>query len=138
MPFCYKINEVLRTVFVRAEGWIKDHELAALMTQIGCDPRFQPEMRFLSDYTAVTKNELTGSCLDQISTILKYSPKSRRVTLFNPENPADYGLGRMYQAYCTTRGIPPITIAMSRPEAFSILNAGLPPEQHIGEQDIPA
>jgi hypothetical protein len=130
MPCTYTIDTDRDVVFLRAEGEFGDQELISLSRQIAADPRYHSEVRFFTDLTQVTNNQLSAESLSYIPTILKHSPKARCAIFFTWKL-WDFGTFRMYEAYCSIKGFSVPRSFHCREEALAYLNEGMPPEKVI-------
>jgi hypothetical protein len=128
MPCSYSIDPDREVVVLRAEGVFADQEVISLSREIAADPRYQRRFRFYCDLTEVTQNHLSADSLGFIPNILQHSPKARCVILFKWKL-LDYGMFRMYEAYCAINGFSVPRCFHSRDEAIACLNEGVPPEK---------
>jgi len=130
MPCAYTIDAERDVIVLRAEGVFADQELISLSREIAADPRYEHEFRFYCDLTQVTQNQLSANSLGYIPTVLKHSPKARCVIWFNWKL-LDFGMFRMYEAYCSINGFSVPRSFHSREEALVCLNEGMPPEKVV-------
>jgi hypothetical protein len=131
MPCSYTIDTTREVVLLRAEGILADEELNSLCRDIADDSGYRPEFRFFCDLTQVTKNRLSANSLGHIPKILKHSPQARCVILFTWRL-LDFGMFRMYEAYCMVSGFSVPRCFHSREEALACLNEGVPQEKFVG------
>lgn len=72
MPYTYTINAVQDAVRIRATGRITDGELVSLSKDIATDAAYRRSMRFITDTTHVTRNELTPNGFNEAATLLGF------------------------------------------------------------------
>ena len=131
MPATYTINLEKEIVLTRAHGVFTDAEFLALAHEIAGDPRFDPGMRMFSDFSKISKNLLSAKSLAEVPMVIRRAPDSRSAVVLN-DRTLDYGLFRMYAAYCEGAKIRPPRSFHSHADALSYINEGVPAEKAIG------
>ncbi len=129
MPFEYRIDTHLGVVFFTAKEPITDEELIAAVRAVNADPLFDPGMRLLSDYSAVSLGQISSASTKECGRINRFSRGSRCAIVLR--NALQYGMYRMYSAYTSLSNNPIPNGFMSRAEAVEFLNEGFPPDKRI-------
>jgi hypothetical protein len=129
MPFEYRIDKDLGVVFFAALDPITDDELIASVTAVNADPLFDPEMRLLADYSAVTLGNISSRSMQECGRINRFSRNARAAIVL--KNVFQYGMYRMFSTYSSLSDNPVPQGFMSRAEAVAHLNEGLAPEKQI-------
>jgi hypothetical protein len=129
MPYAYTIDSDRDAVLVRVEGVHGDSEALVLVRELVSDVKYHRGMRVLVDFTGLTQNNVSSSGLREVVAVLKPAPDSRRAFLVG--NLTDFGISRMYQAFCELNGFHSPEIFRTRKEAVDFLNEGFPPEKKI-------
>lgn len=130
MAITYTIDSKREVVVARARGTITDGEVIATARKIMSDAGIRPDFRFLADGGEVERVAVTTAGIREIAKLVILSGRYRRVILLR-KCPADFGLARMYQAYCDLAGSHAPLIFRDRKEALGCLNEGMPPEKVI-------
>ena len=95
MPLEYRVDVSLRTVFARASGVLTDTDVLAFVEGVLAHPSMEPDFNQLFDAREVTKLELSGACVREVSTDTGFGEGSLRA--FVTESDAGFGMARMYQ-----------------------------------------
>ena len=123
MPYTYKIDAYQDVVHVRAEGVIADSEFVSISRSIASDPQYHPGIRVFSDYSGVTRNDLSAVSARLVTEILRPSSIARHGVLVR--SLVDFGMVRMYQAFCDMHESSFPCPFYSREEVLAYLNHGV-------------
>jgi hypothetical protein len=124
MPCCYIIDEDKELVILVAEGVSTDDEMIAVTRKLAGEPKYCREFRFFCDFIRVTENRTSSKAMSLIPTVLKHSTKSRCVILFQ-WTALNYGMFRMFEAYCMLNGYCVPYCFHDREQALACLNEGV-------------
>ena len=123
VPYTYKIDTDQDIVHLRAEGTITDSESVSVSRAIASDPQCHPGIRVFSDYSGVTRNDLSAVSMRLVTDILKPSSTARHGVLVR--RLTDFGVVRMYQAFCDMHEKNFPCPFYSREEVLAYLNHGV-------------
>ena len=123
MPYSYKIDTDQDVVHLRAEGTITDNEFVSVSRAVASDPLYHPGIRVFSDYSGVTRNDLSAVSMRLVTEILKPSSTARHGVLVR--SLLDFGIVRMYQASCDMHESSFPCPFYSRKEVLAYLNHGV-------------
>jgi hypothetical protein len=128
MAFTSSIDAAKRAMLLVAEGEVTDEQLLAAARVLVGDPQFDPSYRLFSDFSGVVSNKITADSISQLHGIYRPTTTLHAVLATRA---LEYGLTRMYEAYCQIHGVIPPRIFFGRDEALAFLNEGLPADQHL-------
>jgi hypothetical protein len=95
MPFGYTIDLSRRLVLSRGWGILTELEILRHVHLLTADPRFEPSMRQLADFRAVTDLELDADTIRQLASLSPFGAGSQRALLVGSD--VAYGMARMFQ-----------------------------------------
>ncbi len=119
MPASYVIDKKNRLVIGTASGVLTLDEILQLREQLKSDPDFDPNFSQLGDFTDVVDVNLTAAAIRMLAESSPFSLTARRA--FVGDNPAMYGLARMFQIVRGLRGDEQIRVFRNRDEAMAWL-----------------
>ena len=94
MPAFYKIDKERRLVMSTASGVFCKEDALLHRERLLADPEFDPAYSQLSDFTQVTKFDLTAEDVRQMAREIVFAPNARRALIVSGD--LAFGLGRMY------------------------------------------
>ena len=94
MPVFYKIDKERRVVLSTASGVVTLADAVSHMDKLSKDPDFDPSFSQISDFTHVTRIELSGEDIRRLAQRSVFSAHSRRA--FIAPNETIFGVGRMF------------------------------------------
>lgn len=97
MPAKYVIDVARRLVISTGTGTVNDEDVLNHHEQLRRDPDFDPTFDQLSDFTAVTKVEITPEAIRVIASQQLFADNARRAIVAPTRE--IFGLARMFQAY---------------------------------------
>jgi len=95
MPAFYKIDKERRLVLSTASGVFSLGDALSHMEKLSKDPDFDPRFSQISDFTHVTRIELSGDEIRRLAQRTIFSAHSRRA--FIAPNETIFGIGRMFE-----------------------------------------
>lgn len=102
MPAEYEINAERRLVITHASGILSDFDVLDYYRRLKADPRFDAAFNQLCDLRPVTRIATAPETLRELARNKIFSPTARRA--FITQSGADFGLARMFQAFCEIEG----------------------------------
>jgi hypothetical protein len=102
MATTYQIDVALRLVRTHSSGVLTDESVADLYRRMGADPTFDRTFRQLCDLRDLDRLEVTSDGLRELAATSIFAPESRRAFVVGRD--LDYGIARMFQAYCELAG----------------------------------
>jgi len=102
MPAEYDIDPTRGLVRTRAWGELTDGDVLEYYRRLSVEPAFRPTYSQLCDLRAVTRIATTPATLRDLARSKIFAPSSHRAFVTRPE--ADFGLARMFQAFCEQEG----------------------------------
>src|ERR1700674_3864339 len=95
MPIEYKIDKERRLVFTTAKGVLTPDEMWKHQKDLLKDPEFVPTFSQLSDFTQVTKMELTPHDVQQFAQAKLFDPDAHRAIVV--KDALSFGLAKMFE-----------------------------------------
>lgn len=126
MPASYKIDKERRLVITTVKGEHTYEEVLDHQRQLLTDPDFDPSFAQISDFTYATLTKFTRQEVASLAQSSVFSARSRRAFIL--PNPADFGLGRMYEQLRGLNGEPGIRAFRTLEDAVDWIAAGPPPD----------
>jgi hypothetical protein len=102
MPATYDIDQARGLVQTHAWGELTDNDIVEYYRLLRADPAFLPTFNQLCDLRTVTRIATGPATLRDLARSSIFAPTARRAFVTRPE--ADYGLARMFQAFCEMEG----------------------------------
>ena len=97
MPAFYKIDKERKLVLSSGSGVLTREDVLGHQDRLSQDPDFDPSFSQLSDFTHITKVDLTPEDVRLAAKRNIFSPQSRRAMVVN--NDLQYGLARMFEIH---------------------------------------
>jgi hypothetical protein len=116
VPAYYKIDKERKLVMSTASGVLTMADLLAHQAKLRKDPEFDPSFSQLSDFTHVTKMDLTTAYVQRLAQTTVFSPDSRRAFLVKSD--LEFGLARMFEILRDTVGEKGIHVFRNLDEAL--------------------
>jgi hypothetical protein len=96
-PAFYKIDKERKLVLSSGSGVLTREDVLGHQERLSRDPDFDPSFSQLSDFTHITKIELTPEDVRLAAKKNIFSPESRRAMVVN--NDLQFGLARMFEIH---------------------------------------
>ncbi|HKW61742.1 MAG TPA: hypothetical protein VJN89_04285 [Candidatus Acidoferrum sp.] len=116
MPAFYKIDKERHLVLSTASGVFTLADAVSHMDRLSKDPDFDPSFSQISDFTHVTRIELSGDDIRRLAQKTIFSAHSRRA--FIAANETTFGIGRMFEILRGLEGEKGIRIFRALEEAL--------------------
>jgi len=135
MPVSFSINSKLGVILLHARGVLRDEDLIGALRDLNAEPRFCQQLRLLGDFSGITENHLTSQGISRCAQLNPFREGARQAVVVR--GAAEFGMFRMYEAYCSLNQKAAPHIFKLREEAIDYLNKGMSPSLHLIE-DAPA
>jgi hypothetical protein len=116
MPAFYKIDKERKLVMSAGSGVLTREDLLGHQERLLKDPEFDPTFSQLSDFTQITKVDLTPEDVRFAARKNIFSPHSRRAMLVKDD--LQYGLARMFEIHRELAGEKGIRVFRNIDEAL--------------------
>jgi len=133
MPVSYSIDATLGVIFLEASDLVRDEDLLGTVKGFSSDPHFSKDLRLLGDFTGITVNRMSSSGMSRCAQLNPFGEHSRRAILV--KGPAEFGMFRVYEAYCSLNNKSAPHIFQGREAAIEFLNKDVPPSRHLSLED---
>jgi hypothetical protein len=116
MPAFYKIDKERKLVLSTGSGVLTREDLLGHQERLSRDPDFHPDFSQLSDFTHITKTELTPADVRLAAEKSIFSPHSRRAMVVKDD--LQFGLARMFEIHRDLAGETGIRVFRNIDEAL--------------------
>ncbi|HEY1721417.1 MAG TPA: hypothetical protein VGG27_09260 [Magnetospirillaceae bacterium] len=106
MSSTYEINPAQRLVIFHISGVLTPPVMAATREQLKSDPAFDPRFDQINDVRAVSSVAMTADQVRLSAAQSVFDPKTRIAILATRDNPATFGMVRMYELLQTSGDTP--------------------------------
>lgn len=129
MPVSFSIDSKLGVILLHARGVLRDEDLIGAFRGLNSDPCFGQDLRLLGDFSGITENHLTSQGISRCAQLNPFREGARQAVVVR--GAAEFGMFRMYEAYCSINQKAAPQIFKQCAEAVDYLNKGVSPSFHL-------